>query len=98
MRPEIEPYLETPGRLPAELVLSVARGEINPKQKIKIWTSSRVLERLGVPWWLPEHRRLLHRIDRVLLELHARGMLSRRPLKQTSRNTREESAYELADQ
>src|SRR4051812_29392895 len=96
MRPEIAPYAQSPDQLPPELVKSMLQGRLRRKRSIKIWTSSRVLEQFAVPWWLPEHRRLLHRVDHLLRELEAAGDVVRRPWKQTSRNTRAEIAYEVA--
>lgn len=92
---EIQPYVDSPGDLDARELLKLIQVEAGRKRKLKIWTSSRILQQAGVPWWLPEHRGLLHRVDRLLRDLEASGALVRRPEKQTSRNTRAEYAYEL---
>lgn len=96
MRPEVLEYVETPGRLDADAALSLIRAAAARKRSFRLWTSSRLLKRFGVPWHLPEHKQLLHRVDHVLRELESLGALVRRPHRQTSRNTREEWAYELA--
>ena len=97
MRPEVLPFVKAPSRLDADAALSLIRAAAARKQSFRLWTSSRLLTRFGVPWHLPEHKPLLHRLDHALRELEARGQLVRRPQKQTSRNTREEWAYELAN-
>jgi hypothetical protein len=96
MRPEIVEFVTTPSRLDANTVLALLRAAAARKRSFRIWTSSRLLQRFGVPWHLPEHRPLLHRVDHALRALESRGVLVRRPEKQTSRNTRAEWAYELA--
>jgi hypothetical protein len=97
MRPEILHFVVTPARLDADEVLALIRIASTRKRNFRFWTASRLLQRFGVPWHLPEHRPLLHRLDRLMRELEARGELVRRPLKQTSRNARSESAYELPE-
>jgi hypothetical protein len=83
-------------------VLSLIRAAAARKRNLRLWTSSRLLQQFGVPWHLPEHEQLLHRVDHVLRELESRGALVRRPQKQTRRYTRDvwayrgEWAYELA--
>ena len=96
MRPEIFEFVATPHHLDADSALALIRMASTLKRSFRIWTSSRLLKTFGVPWYLPEHRRLLHRVDHALRALEARGSLIRRPQKQTSRNTRAERAYELA--
>jgi len=102
MRPELIDFVSTPSRLDADAALSLIRAAAARKPSFRLWTSSRLLKRLGVPWHLPEHKRLLHRVDHVLRELESRGALVRRPQKQTTRITRDawawrnEWAYELA--
>jgi hypothetical protein len=96
MRPEVLDFVATPSRLDAAAALSLIRAAAARKRNFRLWTSSRLLQRFGVPWHLPEHKQLLHRVDHVLRELESRGALVRRPQKQTSRNTRDEWAYELA--
>ena len=96
MRPEVLDFVTAPGRLDADAALSLIRAAAARKRSFRLWTSSRLLKRFGVPWHLPEHKPLLHRVDHALRELESRGELVRRPVKQTSRNTREEWAYELA--
>jgi hypothetical protein len=95
MRPEVLEFVATPGRLDPDAALALIRAASVRKRSFRLWTASRLLQRFGVPWHLPEHRRLLHRVDHVLRELESRGALKRRPQKQTSRNTRVEWAYEL---
>src|SRR5688572_29728441 len=96
MRAEVVEFVAMPSRLDADAALSLIRAAAARKRSFLLWTSSRLLQRFGVPWHLPEHKPLLHRVDHVLRELELRGALVRRPQKQTSRNTRNEWAYELA--
>jgi hypothetical protein len=77
-----------------DVVLEIIRdGEARGR---KLWTPSRVLKRLGVAPWPAQHRPLLLRVQSMMRDLEATGLLVRRPEQQTSRNNREEVAYELA--
>lgn len=79
----------------ADVVLEVI---VRHSHRQPIWTSSRVLAKMGVTqWWLPERKPLLHRLDRLLRSMAEDGLLAERPRRQTSRNTRDEIAYELPD-
>jgi hypothetical protein len=93
MRPEVLDFVATPSRLNADAALSLIRAAAARKRNLRLWTSSRLLQRFGVPWHKPERKQLLHRVDHVLRELESRGALVRRPQKQTRRHIRGEWAY-----
>ncbi|MFI5382047.1 MAG: hypothetical protein ACHRHE_22355 [Tepidisphaerales bacterium] len=97
MHPEIADFVTMPSRLTADVALLLIHMVAKKKRNMRLWTSSRLLRQLGVAWRAPEHHRLLHRVDDALRELASRGELRRRPRRQTSRNTRNEWAYELVN-
>src|SRR5262245_8283025 len=84
-----------PETFDAESVLAFVREAAQLNPKLRLWTTSRILNLLGMDWELPHRRRERRAVDRALAALAEAGHLRRRPLAQTSRNERTEVAYEL---
>jgi hypothetical protein len=85
--------IENPAMMPESMIMEVI--EKWSKRGKTVWTPSRVLKRLGLDHQDHETRPLLMRVQRQLRQMWEEGQLVRRQRQQTSRNTRQEIAYEL---
>lgn len=88
-RPDFVPALDADG----VLVFVREAARLNPP--VRLWTTSRILNLMGIDWEAPAHRGARRSVDRALAALAEAGHLRRRPDPQTSRNERTEFAYEL---